>query len=336
MSGAARFILLAGLLLGGAAIVGLIAWTGAREVATALARGGSALPWLILVHAGQILACGVAWRATTIRPVAPATDARPPSAPSVLRFARLRWIREAVELLPVMQIGGIVAAGRMLALTGVGATFAAASTIVDVTAEVVAQAVFTLLGLALLVGRLGDTPVTNAAALGAVLVMAASIAFVVAQRRGLKPLERMFDALAQRIGWGAEARLDGTQEAVRRAHAHAGAMVVAVAGHLVAWALGMFEVWAVAHALGFELALLDALLIESLLQAVKSCAFLVPSALGVQEGALVALFALFGLPADAALALSLLKRARDLIYGVPGLIAWQFDEGRRLLARGRT
>jgi uncharacterized membrane protein YbhN (UPF0104 family) len=73
-----------------------------------------------------------------------------------------------------------------------------------------------------------------------------------------------------------------------------------------------------------------------LLQAVKSCAFLVPSALGVQEGALVALFALFGLPPDAALALSLLKRARDLIYGVPGLIAWQFDEGRRLLARGRT
>jgi putative membrane protein len=327
MSGTARFILLGGLLLGGAAIVGLIAWTGAREVAIALARGGSALPWLILVHGGQILACGVAWRAAT-------TGAE--SAPSVLRFARLRWIREAVELLPVMQIGGIVAAGRMLALTGVGATRAAASTIVDVTAEVVAQAVFTLLGLALLVGRLGDTPVTNAAALGAVLVIAASIAFVAAQRRGLKPLERMFDALAQRIGWGEEARFGGTQEAVRRAHAEIGAMAVAVAGHFVAWSLGMFEVWAVAHALGFDLALVDALLIESLLQAVKSCAFLVPGALGVQEGALVALFALFGLPADAALALSLLKRARDLIYGVPGLIAWQFDEGRRLLARERT
>ncbi|MDB5367845.1 MAG: rane protein [Rhodospirillales bacterium] len=332
MSGTARFILFGGFLLGGAAIVGLIAWTGAREVATALARGGSALPWLILVHGGQILACAVAWRAAT-------TGAE--SAPSLLRFARLRWIREAVELLPVMQIGGIVAAGRMLALSGrkgagLGATVAAASTIVDVTAEVVAQAVFTLLGLALLVGRLGDTPVTNAAAVGAVLVIAASIAFVVAQRRGLKPLERMFDALAQRIGWGDEARLGGTQEAVRRAHADIGAMVVAVAGHFVAWSLGMFEVWAVAQALGFDLALLDALLIESLLQAVKSCAFLVPGALGVQEGALVALFALFGLPADAALALSLLKRARDVIYGVPGLIAWQLDEGRRLLARGRT
>ncbi|GIL38761.1 hypothetical protein TMPK1_09980 [Rhodospirillales bacterium TMPK1] len=314
-------------MLGGAAIVALIAWTGAQDVANALARGGTALPWLILVHFGQILACGVAWRASTVGSA---------TVPGILRFARLRWIREAVELLPVMQIGGIVAAGRMLALSGVGATVAAASTIVDVTAEVVAQAVFTVLGLALLVGRLGDTPVTNAAAAGAALVILASIAFVVAQRRGLKPLERMFDALAQRIGWGEEARLGGTQEAVRRTHADAGAMVVAVVAHLVAWSIGAFEVWVVAHALGFELALIDALLIESLLQAVKSCAFLVPSALGVQEGALVALFALFGLPPDAALALSLLKRARDLIYGIPGLIAWQFDEGRRLLARGRT
>jgi putative membrane protein len=327
MSGAARFILLGGLVLGGTAIIALIAWTGASDVAAALARGGSALPWLLLVHAGQILACGVAWRAATI-----GADV----APSVWGFARLRWIREAVELLPVMQIGGIVAAGRMLALRGVGATVATASTIVDVTAEVVAQAVFTVLGLALLVGRLGDTPVTNAAAAGALLVILASVAFVIAQRRGLKPLERMFDALAGKIGWGEEARLGGTQEAVRRTHADAGAMFVAVGAHLVAWAIGAFEVWAVAHALGFELALVDALLIESLLQAVKSCAFLVPSALGVQEGALVALFALFGLPADAALALSLLKRARDLIFGIPGLIAWQFDEGRRLLARGRT
>jgi putative membrane protein len=326
MSGAARFILLLGLLLGSAAIVGLVLWTGVGDVADAVLRGGDTLPWLVLVHFGQIAACAVAWRAATVDGVVPA----------LWRFARLRWIREAVELLPVMQIGGIVAAGRLLALSGPGAAVAAASTIIDVTAEVVAQAAFTLIGLALLVGRLGHTPVTGAAVTGAGLVIIASVAFVVAQRRGLKPIERMFDALAQRIGWGEEARLSGTQEAVRRAHADHGAMAVAVAGHLVAWALGAFEVWIVTRALGFELALLDALLIESLLQAVRSCAFLVPGALGVQEGALIALFALFGLPADAALALSLLKRARDLIYGVPGLIAWQFDEGRRLLARGRA
>ncbi len=34
-----------------------------------------------------------------------------------------------------------------------------------------------------------------------------------------------------------------------------------------------------------------------------------------------------------ALALSLLKRARDLVIGVPALLAWQIVESRRLLGR---
>ena len=41
--------------------------------------------------------------------------------------------------------------------------------------------------------------------------------------------------------------------------------------------------------------------------------------------------ALFGLNPEAALALSLLKRARDIALGVPILFAWQFVEGNRLL-----
>jgi hypothetical protein len=43
--------------------------------------------------------------------------------------------------------------------------------------------------------------------------------------------------------------------------------------------------------------------------------------------------ALLGLPADLALAVSLAKRVRELALGLPGLAAWQWVEGRRLLAR---
>ena len=57
---------------------------------------------------------------------------------------------------------------------------------------------------------------------------------------------------------------------------------------------------------------------------------LVPLNAGVQEGAYVLIGSLLGLPAGLALALSLLKRARDLIKGVPALLVWQFIEGKEL------
>lgn len=42
------------------------------------------------------------------------------------------------------------------------------------------------------------------------------------------------------------------------------------------------------------------------------------------------LCALFDIPPDQALALSLVKRAADVALGVPGLLVWQIAEGRRL------
>lgn len=43
---------------------------------------------------------------------------------------------------------------------------------------------------------------------------------------------------------------------------------------------------------------------------------------------------LFGMGPETALALSLLRRARDLSFGVPALLAWQLAEGRRALRSG--
>ena len=70
--------------------------------------------------------------------------------------------------------------------------------------------------------------------------------------------------------------------------------------------------------------------------AVRGAAFAVPGALGAQEGGLIVLCALFGIPPDQALALSLVKRAADVALGLPGLLVWQVAEGRRLRIVGRT
>jgi uncharacterized membrane protein YbhN (UPF0104 family) len=61
----------------------------------------------------------------------------------------------------------------------------------------------------------------------------------------------------------------------------------------------------------------------------------VPGALGVLEGGIVVFGALFGLPADMALAISLSKRVRELALGLPGLMAWQWVEGQNLLRRSK-
>ena len=98
--------------------------------------------------------------------------------------------------------------------------------------------------------------------------------------------------------------------------------------------LGVVETWVTLWAMGLGGALAPAFVIESLGMAARSAGFIVPGALGVQEGGLVVVAGLYGIPADAAIALSMVKRARELVVGVAGLLMWQWSAGKRLL-RGR-
>jgi hypothetical protein len=70
------------------------------------------------------------------------------------------------------------------------------------------------------------------------------------------------------------------------------------------------EVWLALRFIGAPLGFGAALVIESLLYAIRSVAFAVPNAVGVPEGAYILLGASFGLTLEIGLAL-LLKRARD-------------------------
>ena len=65
------------------------------------------------------------------------------------------------------------------------------------------------------------------------------------------------------------------------------------------------------------------LALEALISVVRSGAFLVPGSLGIQEVGYVLLAKIVGLDPGAALALSLLKRGRDVAIGVPTLLLWQ-------------
>jgi uncharacterized membrane protein YbhN (UPF0104 family) len=100
-------------------------------------------------------------------------------------------------------------------------------------------------------------------------------------------------------------------------------VATATATHTLSWALGGLEVWIALRALGHGVSVLDAVVIESLGMAARSAGFVVPGAVGVQEGGFVLVCGLFGVPAESALALSVLKRVRELLVGAPALLVWQ-------------
>jgi hypothetical protein len=64
--------------------------------------------------------------------------------------------------------------------------------------------------------------------------------------------------------------------------------------------------------------------------------FIIPNAYGIQEGAYIVLGTLLGFSPDFSLAVSLATRIRELLVDVPGLLAWQFIEGKLWLQNRAT
>ncbi|MGH7086579.1 MAG: lysylphosphatidylglycerol synthase domain-containing protein, partial [Acetobacteraceae bacterium] len=120
------------------------------------------------------------------------------------------------------------------------------------------------------------------------------------------------------------------QREIRLIYASRARVAMASLLHLGAWVANGVGSWLIMRLIGTDIGLAAALAIEGLLQAALTVAFAVPGFAGVQELAYVGLGGIFGLPADAAIAVSLVRRARDLAVGVPILLVWQLTEARRL------
>ena len=296
-------------------------------VAAAMAQAGWATAIVIALRLLAVTLAGLTWWLLFPK--------HPRPQPSVC--ALLRIVREGANtLLPLAQIGGDVIAARLLTFWHIPGPLAAATVIVDVLAQAGTQFLFALVGLALLIahGVGGNFVYDIAWALGAAAL--ALTGFYVAQRHGG---EKLVNALLKRLARGREWQINGTFEAVfHRLHEVYGrrrALALTVICHLGVWFIGALEVWVGLTAMGYHPTYAEAVAIESLAQAARGAAFVVPGAVGVQEGGLVVLCALFGIPAHSALALSLIKRAADIMVGVPGLVAWHALETRRFNRRGK-
>src|SRR5262249_37360279 len=96
------------------------------------------------------------------------------------------------------------------------------------------------------------------------------------------------------------------------------------------WITGAAEVWIALKALGVRSGYAESYVFESMTQGIRSVLFMIPGALGVQEGTYLVVGELLGYSPETALALALIRRVRELAFGIPGIVIWQWLEGRRL------
>jgi putative membrane protein len=300
----------------------LIFYVGASSVmSAAVAIGWGGFAALIAMGLGLFLILGAAWHVLA-QGLTPAW------------FATFLWGRmvrdSAAEVLPFSAVGGFVIGARAVILRGISPPVAFGSTIVDVTTEMMAQIAYVMLGIVLLTMRapVVSAPLTGALVTGLVGAAIAGGLFVVVQRKGLKITEKLA------ANWLPEKLAHATAvaaavDSIYREPARIGLSFVI---HLLGWIASAVLTWVTFRMMGAHIDLAAVIAIDSLVYAARSATFVVPNALGVQEAAFAVLASMFGVGPELGLAVSLLKRARDVAIGAPVLLAWQAMEGSRALA----
>ncbi len=289
-------------------------------IATAGWRGMSAILGAYML---SLFFCAWSWRVLLV-------ESHPTHRGMLFLWAR--WVRDSIgNLLAIIPGAGEAAGARELSKHGLKVSVAAATTITDMTTEMMSQLIYTFLGLAILfVYHPGEQAAWWAAA-GLGIATIAVAGFLIAQKNGLI---LFLETLPARLGftraWDGLSDSESVHAAIQSIYREKGAVGASTFLHLLGWLAGAAETWIALWFMNHALSAGDVLSLESLVFALRTAAFIVPWAAGVQEGGYVVIGALFGLGPDVALALSLLKRAREIISGLPGLLAWHFSEGKRL------
>ncbi|OLL30804.1 hypothetical protein BTH42_15080 [Burkholderia sp. SRS-W-2-2016] len=310
-----------------AALVGLLLslWLVWREdpgaVFNALRAAGAGLVIAALAHVLPMIANACDWRSLI----------RGANRPGLGKMLHLVWVRESVNsMLPVARIGGELVSYRMLRRWGVKPSTAVGSLIVDMQLTVISQLMFTLIGIGFLFAHAqsGALRLAGQLAWGVVALTPVLLLFGLVQHAN--PFERITRVL-NRMTSGKLAALVGQSVQIDQAIKVIWRRRAVVLRYLFFWQplqclLTSLEIWLALYFLGARVTFVEAVVIESLIQAISSAAFFVPGGLGVQEGAFILIGGALGIDPATSLALAAARRIRDLLMFVPGLIAWQFSE----------
>ena len=312
------------LFAGAALFTGLLIREGLPQVAAAVASAGWGIAAVVAYHfLVPVFLDALAWWVLFPR------SERPP----LRKIYWMRWIGESVStLVPSAAVGGDIVRARLAAISGSPVATAAGTVLVDLTLGVFTQAAFTLLGVVLVVEATGQKNLVGPTVIGTLVGVAAVGGFYFVQRLGMfRFLARMIARLANSPEWQSLVQSgQELDETIRSLYSRRRAVLACCAWTILSLVLNSGEIFIALWALNLHSNLVNAVILQSMALTLRSVAFPVPGGLGVQEGGYVLVGNLLGIPGESAFALSLIVRVRELAFGIPGLIGWQWIEGRRL------
>jgi len=303
----------------------VIAWSGYDQVLDALQKAGLGIIWASLFHIIPIIISTLGWYALF------------PKSKKVTKAFMLyvMWIRVSINnLMPVARIGGEIIAVRLMTKHGIRKVPSIASTVVEITLSIIAQFIFVLVGILFFMMHVSDQDLTTQLLLGLVISAPAIGGLIWIQRVGIFGLFNKLFKMMFRDKWkafaGSGKRLD---LAVHTMYKRKGRAFYCFITQLISWALNSVEIWIALQFLGSPLSMFECMMIEALIQATGSAAFIVPGALGVQEAGFLLFGSMLGLSPEISAALAVIRRCRDLLLYIPGLIVWQLQESRWLMSK---
>jgi putative membrane protein len=314
--------------VGCALLVALFVRADMPAMLQTLDLAGLRLLWLVPYRGIYFLLYAIGWRSLL----------RPYDSQSRAGFPYIYWVttvRDAIDrLLPVASVGGGLAAIRLMRWRGLQAIPVAVSVIVEILLTLAVVYVFTAVGLLLFLHLRATGSDYNHVLIAFLLSLPVPVLAALLARHGsmFKRLHRVLRPVVgtRLLAEGAESLDAQLQASLRRA----GALLGAGALQLIAFVSASFEVWFALRLFGHPVSAESAVALESLTQAARYLAFIVPAGIGVQEAGFVVFGHLLGVGADLALAVSMAKRLREVLCGIPSLLSWQWVEGQRL--RGGT
>lgn len=297
--------------------------SGLPDILEALARlGWQGLLLVCAVNAVAILVRSAGWQ-VLVRSV------------GLAGFVAARLVRDGTLVLVWMVPGlGILAGIRTLRQFGTPTATAAACAFLDIVIESASLVLFAIFGLLVILLRVGDDHLWLwLSALGLAAGQLSLIVLLPRHAGAMRFVGKHLRRAARRFGRSAATGSDEILTALASLYGQRRRMALSILSHVVGWALCAAQIWIAARAMGTNLSMTEALAIYGVVVTVTGILVVVPWGIGVQEAAFVLVGAQFGADEATALALSLSIRARDLVFGVPGVMLWLALEGRQTLTR---
>ena len=105
---------------------------------------------------------------------------------------------------------------------------------------------------------------------------------------------------------------------------HRGLFLKSIIFAFLGWVAGVVELYFTLYFLGIPIEFKELWIIESLLQFVRAASFFIPLSLGAQEGGLILIFTSMGMAGPIGLAVSFVRRIRELAWIALGLLlGWE-------------